>query len=48
VQFIEPCRETTGRILTFFRGIDRILIDGNEETRTQTKGGGKCPEPRFE
>jgi lipopolysaccharide export system protein LptA len=48
VQFVEPCRETTGRILTFFRGIDRILVDGNEETRTQTKGGGKCPDPRFE
>lgn len=48
VRFVEPCRETTGRTLTFFRGADRILVDGNEETRTQTKGGGKCPDPRFE
>ncbi|MDP1568568.1 MAG: LptA/OstA family protein [Vicinamibacterales bacterium] len=48
VRLVEPCRETTGRTLTFFRGADRILVDGNEETRTQTKGGGKCPEPRFE
>lgn len=48
VRLVEECRETTGRTLTFFRAADRILVDGNEETRTQTKGGGRCPDPRFE
>jgi len=48
VSLIEDCRETTGQTLTFYRASDRILIDGNEEARTQTKGGGECPEPRFE
>ncbi|MCA1586696.1 MAG: LPS export ABC transporter periplasmic protein LptC [Acidobacteria bacterium] len=48
VRFVEECRENTGKTLTFFRGSDRIVIDGNEETRTQTRGGGKCPEPRIE
>lgn len=47
-RFVEECRENTGKTLTFFRASDRIVIDGNEETRTQTRGGGKCPEPRFE
>jgi hypothetical protein len=45
VRFLEGCRETTGRTLTFFKGSDRISIDGNEEQRTQSKGGSKCPEP---
>jgi hypothetical protein len=44
VRFIEGCRETTGRTLTFFGSSDRILVDGNEEQRTQTKGNPKCPE----
>lgn len=44
VQMVEGCRETAGRTLTFFRTADRILIDGNEEKRTQTKGGGTCPD----
>jgi lipopolysaccharide export system protein LptA len=48
VRLIEECRETTGQTLTFFRASDRILIDGNEERRTQTRGGAKCPEPRFD
>ncbi len=39
------CRETTGRTLTFFRATDSITVDGKEESRTQTKTGGKCPEP---
>jgi lipopolysaccharide transport protein LptA len=47
-RFVEECRENTGKTLTFFRSSDRIVIDGNEETRTQTRGGGKCPEPRIE
>lgn len=36
------CQETTGKTLTFFKSSDRVLVDGNEEIRTQTKGGGKC------
>lgn len=47
VRLLEGCRETTGKTLTFYRGSDRILIDGNEQQRTETRGGGKCPEPRF-
>lgn len=47
-RFVEECRENTGKTLTFYRASDRIVVDGNEETRTQTRGGGKCPEPRFE
>lgn len=43
VRLLEGCRETTGKILTFYKGSARILIDGNEQQRTETKGGGKCP-----
>jgi LPS export ABC transporter protein LptC/lipopolysaccharide transport protein LptA len=39
VKVIEACRETTGRTLTFFKGTDRIIVDGNDETRTQTRNG---------
>ncbi len=42
VKVVEACRETVGKTLTFFRSTDRILVDGNEEIRTQTKGGGPC------
>jgi LPS export ABC transporter protein LptC len=45
-QLPQECRETLGRTLTFFRSADTISVDGNEETRTQTTSGGKCPEPR--
>ena len=44
VKFIESCRETTGRTLTFFRASDKILVDGNQEQRTQSKGNSNCPE----
>jgi lipopolysaccharide transport protein LptA len=46
VTMLENCRETKGKTLTFFKASDRILIDGNEQQRTESKGGGKCPEPR--
>jgi LPS export ABC transporter protein LptC len=47
VKVVDPCRETTGQTLTFFKTTDRIIVDGNEERRTQTKtGGGPCAEPR--
>src|SRR6185503_17928390 len=39
VRVIEGCTETTGRTLTFFKSTDRILVDGNEEIRTQTRNG---------
>jgi lipopolysaccharide transport protein LptA len=44
VKFVESCRETTGRTLTFFRASDKILVDGNQEQRTQSKGNSNCPE----
>ena len=35
--------ETTGRTLTFFQATDRIVVDGNQQMRTQTRGvGSKC------
>lgn len=37
------CQESSGKTLTFWKASDRVLIDGNDEVRTQTKGGGKCP-----
>jgi LPS export ABC transporter protein LptC len=39
VKVIEACRETIGRTLTFFKATDRIIVDGNEEIRTQTRNG---------
>jgi lipopolysaccharide export system protein LptA len=47
-QLPAECRETVGRILTFFRATDTILVDGNEQGRTQTTTGGKCPGPPGE
>jgi lipopolysaccharide export system protein LptA len=47
VKVVEACRETSGQALIFFKSTDRIIVDGNEERRTQTKtGGGPCPQPR--
>ncbi len=44
VTVVENCRETRGKTLTFFKSTDRIIVDGNQEIRTQTKsGGGPCP-----
>jgi lipopolysaccharide export system protein LptA len=37
VSLRESCRETTGRTLTFFKSTDRIIVDGNETRRTETK-----------
>lgn len=36
------CKETSGKTLTFWKASDRVQVDGNNEVRTQTKGGGKC------
>lgn len=35
-------REASGRTLTYDKSADTIVIDGNEQTRTQVKGGGRC------
>lgn len=44
VTIVDECgRETTGRTLTFYKSTDRIVVDGNEQTRTQTKGKSNCP-----
>jgi len=45
VKIVDQCdRETTGKTLTFVKSTDNIVVDGNQQTRTQTKGGGgKCP-----
>ena len=34
---VDPDRATTGKTLVFFRSADKVLVDGNEEFRTQTK-----------
>ncbi|MEP7117224.1 MAG: LptA/OstA family protein, partial [Acidobacteriota bacterium] len=46
VQFTEECRVTTGRTLTFFGTAGKLIVDGNQATRTVTKGGGKCTPPQ--
>jgi lipopolysaccharide export system protein LptA len=45
VTFVQSkdCQETTGRALTFYRGSDKITMDG-KEARVETKGG-KCLQP---
>jgi lipopolysaccharide transport protein LptA/LPS export ABC transporter protein LptC len=44
VTIVDECgRETTGRTLTFFKAADRIVVDGNEQIRTQTRGKSNCP-----
>lgn len=44
VKIVDQCkRETIGRTLTFNKGADNIVVDGNSQIRTQTKGGnGNC------
>lgn len=44
VRIVSQCRDISGRTLTFFRSTDTIIVDGNQETRTQTKGGAACGE----
>jgi LPS export ABC transporter protein LptC len=45
VKIVEECREISGRTVTFFKSAERIIVDGNEEVRTQSKRGGPCPAP---
>lgn len=43
VTVTQACDSTTGRTLTWFRATDRMLIDGRDDARTQTKSrGGPC------
>lgn len=43
VAIVDPCgRRTTGKTLTFVKATDTIVVDGSDQIRTQTKGGGKC------
>ena len=42
VRLVRGCQESAGRTLTFYRGSERVLVDGNE-SRVQMKGG-KCPD----
>lgn len=45
VSVVEGCRETIGRTVTFFKSTDRVIVDGNEEARTQSRRGvGPCPQ----
>jgi lipopolysaccharide export system protein LptA len=37
------CQETIGKTLTFWKASERVQVDGNNEVRVLTKGGGKCP-----
>ena len=37
VSIRESCRDTTGRTLTFFKSTERLVVDGNETSRTETK-----------
>ena len=36
-------RETTGKTATFNKAADTIAVDGNEQTRTATRGSANCP-----
>jgi LPS export ABC transporter protein LptC len=42
VTIVEDCRETSGRTMTFFKSTARIIVDGREEVRTQSKRGASC------
>jgi lipopolysaccharide transport protein LptA len=43
VKIVDQCeRETIGKTLTFVKSTDSIVVDGNSQIRTLTKGGGKC------
>jgi LPS export ABC transporter protein LptC len=50
VVLVAECREFRGKSLTFYKSTDRIIIDGEEERRTETtRSSGPCaaaPAPR--
>jgi lipopolysaccharide export system protein LptA len=44
VTIVDECgRKTLGRTATFFKAADRVVVDGNEQVRTQTTGKSSCP-----
>jgi LPS export ABC transporter protein LptC len=44
VTVIDECgRETTGKTLTYIKNAETMTVDGAEQNRTHTKGGGACP-----
>jgi lipopolysaccharide export system protein LptA len=45
VKIVADCRETTGRTLTFFRSTNNIVVEPNDEFRTQVKGIPNCVVP---
>jgi LPS export ABC transporter protein LptC/lipopolysaccharide transport protein LptA len=47
VRIVADCRETEGRTLTFYKATDTISVDGDDEVRTQTKGGPGCGEAKV-
>jgi len=47
-QLTDGCRITSGTTLTLFKSTDRIVADGNQERRTETKNGGKCAGPGLD
>jgi LPS export ABC transporter protein LptC len=44
VKIIDECRETIGRTVTFFKSGERIIVDGNEQVRTESRRGAACPQ----
>lgn len=45
VRIDADCRETTGRTLTFYKSTNNIVVEPNDEFRTQVKTIAKCGEP---
>lgn len=45
VRIEADCRETTGRTLTFYKSTNNIVVEPNDEFRTQVKSIAKCGEP---
>jgi LPS export ABC transporter protein LptC len=44
-KFSDECNDSSGKTLTFFKSSDRVIIDGNEEVRTETRGGRCAARP---
>jgi lipopolysaccharide export system protein LptA len=44
VKIEADCRETTGRTLTFYKSTNNIIVEPNDEFRTQVKSIPKCGE----
>jgi lipopolysaccharide export system protein LptA len=45
VKIVAECRETTGRTLTFYRSTNNIVVEPNDEFRTQVKAIPNCVAP---